>query len=167
MSDPLAVHKATVAGDLAALRRAYGNSPEFPNVRDECGEWCLDCAIYHGPIALVRALLDLGADPNYDQNGFPSLFAALDRAAPDEHEVLALLLEGGASVQQRGVNDYTALHQAACRNNAVAVDLLLAHGADPGARTRIDYYGTPLEEAERFGQVAGAAALRRWIASHP
>jgi ankyrin repeat protein len=166
MSDPLAIHKATVAGDLDALRRAYGGSTDFPNVRNESGTWCLEYAIYHGPIALVRTLLDIGADPNYDERSFPSLFAVLDRAAPDKHEVLALLLEAGANVQQRGTNDYTALHQAACRHNAAVVELLLAHGADPEARTRVDDYGTPVEEAERWGHVAGAAALRRWIASH-
>jgi hypothetical protein len=39
--------------------------------------------------------------------------------------------------------------------------MLLKHGADPRAATRIDNYGTPLEEAERFGHTIGAAALRR------
>jgi ankyrin repeat protein len=64
-------------------------------------------------------------------------------------------------VTQRGLNDYTALHYAACRDDAVAVEMLLKHGADPRAATRIDTYGTPLEEAERFGHTIGAAALRR------
>jgi ankyrin repeat protein len=110
----------------------------------------------------VRALLDAGADPNAAvDDGFPALFAAIDRATPDRHDVLAALLSAGADVQQRGVNDYTALHYAACRDDGSAVRLLLAHGADPGVRTRIDHYATPLEEAERFGHAAGAAALRR------
>jgi ankyrin repeat protein len=135
-------------------------------VRDECGQSCLDLAIYHGPLSLMRALLELGADPNYaDAGGFPSLFAAIDRATPDRHEVLALLLAAGADVNQRGFNDYTALHQAACRDDMAAVELLLRHGADPDARTRIDHYATPLEEAERFGHAAGADALRRWLAA--
>ncbi|HEX6533733.1 MAG TPA: ankyrin repeat domain-containing protein, partial [Gemmatimonadaceae bacterium] len=114
-------------------------------------------------VSLVRALLELGADPNYPGDGFPSLFAAIDRPAPDRHEVLALLLAAGADPAQRGTNDFTALHFAACRDDAAAVEILLRHGADPEARTRIDHYETPLEEAERNGHAAGAAALRKWI----
>ena len=161
MTDPLQIHNAITHGDLDGVRRAFGSSPDFPNVADECGTWCLDLAIYHGPLALVRALLDLGANPKHDDpGGFPPLFAAIDRAEDDWLEVLRLLLDAGADVHQRGLNDYTALHFAACRNDAAAVRILLAHGADPSARTRIDEYATPLEEAERFGHATGAAALR-------
>ena len=161
--DALALNSAIESGDLRALREAFGDDPEFPNVRDECGQTILDHAIYRGPLALVRSLIALGADTNYDDDGgFPSLFAACDRIAPDRHEVMALLLAAGANVQQRGVNDYTALHRAACRNDDGAVKLLLEHGADPEARTRIDEYATPLEEAERLGHKVGAEALRRY-----
>jgi ankyrin repeat protein len=168
MSDPhssaLRMESAIAAGDVAALRAAFGDDPAFPNVRDECGQCVLDHAIYRGPISLVRALLDLGADPNYDDDGgFPSLFAAVDRATSDRHEVLAMLLDAGADVRQRGTNDYTPLHHAACRDDARAVELLLRHGADRDARTRIDHYATPLEEAEYFGHRLGAEALRRGI----
>lgn len=165
MSDRyLEYHAAVVAGDVEAMRRALGDPPEFPNVRDECGCECLVYAIYHGPAGLVRTLLTMGADPDPEvDDGFPSLFAAIDRSAPDGHEVLTMLLEAGASAQRRGINDYTALHHAACRDDVLAVELLLAHGADPAARTRIDGYATPLEEAERFGHGEGAAALRRWL----
>lgn len=162
MNTILAIEAAAAAGDLNGLRAAFGAHPDFPNVRDECGQTCLEYAIYHGPVSLVRALLELGADPNFaDSGGFPSLFAAIDRRAPDRHDVLALLIAAGADVQQRGVNDYTALHYAACRDDAVAVEMLLRYGADPAAVTRIDHYATPLEEAERFGHAIGAAALRR------
>lgn len=165
MNKALAIEEAIVAGEVDDLRRAFGDIGNFPNVRDECGESCLDHAIYRGPVSLVRALLDLGADPNDpDPGGFPPLFAAIDRTAPDRHQVLALLLAAGANVNQRGVNDYTALHYAACRDDAAAVEILLQHGADPCATTRIDHYATPLEEAERFGHVTGATALRRWTA---
>ncbi|HEX6535035.1 MAG TPA: ankyrin repeat domain-containing protein, partial [Gemmatimonadaceae bacterium] len=96
MNQTLAIEKAIVAGDVDAVREAFGNPPDFPNVRDVCGDTCLDLAIYNGPVSLVRALLELGADPNYPGDGFPSLFAAIDRPAPDRHEVLALLLAAGA-----------------------------------------------------------------------
>ncbi len=166
MNKLLAIEQATVAGDMSALRAAFGNPSDFPNVQDQCGQSCLEYAIYRGPVALIRALLDLGADVDFpDAGGFPSLFAAIDRDAPDRHEVLELLLAAGANVQQRGVNDYTALHYAACRDDADAVEILLRHGADPDAATRIDHYATALEECELFGHRIGAEALRRWNAA--
>ena len=63
-------------------------------------------------------------------------------------------------------DDYTPLHHAASRDDAIAVTMLLDRGADPTARTRIDNYGTPLEEAEQFGHGIGAAALRNWLTAH-
>ena len=159
------------SGDLEALRSALDDPPGFPNVSGPigiCGP-ILEYAIYHSPIAFIRTLLDHGASPNYDDHmGFPSLIAAMScqqvagsRRRDDVHEVLRLLLERGADVQQRGVNDFTPLHYAVMLNDAPAVELLLAHGADRAARTRIDEYETPLELAERAGHRSLAERLRR------
>jgi uncharacterized protein len=61
----------------------------------------------------VQALLDMGANPNYE---------ALD-----------------------------------------AMEILLARGADPALKTRIDEYATPLDEAELTGNAEGAAMLKRLL----
>ena len=158
--------RAIKAGDLGAVRALLGDPPDFPNgpLPDDIyihEEYRLDHAIIHGPIALVKELLTLGADPNYPaSDGFPSLFAALGSGKEDRHERLKLLLDYGAYVHQRGVNDYTPLHQAACMDDAAAVEILLQRGADPQVRTRIDECATPLEEAEFLGRLKGAEALR-------
>ncbi|MEE1655036.1 ankyrin repeat domain-containing protein [Microvirga sp. CF3062] len=165
----LAFHKAIEAGDLKAIKTVLGDTPTFPNGPLPCDifiheEYCLDYAIYHGIISLVKELLELGADPNYpSSDGFPSLFAAMGSGKEDRHERLKLLLDHGADIQQRGVNDYTPLHQAACMDDAVAIEILLQRGADPNARTRIDHCATPLEEAEYFGHRQGAEALRKLV----
>src|SRR5512138_1758235 len=113
------VQRAIAAGDVTALRRLFGDDVAFPNVRDECGDWCLAHAIAHGPLELIRTLLALGADPTYrDPGGFPALFAALDRPPSDRELVLELLLAAGADMTQRGWNDYTVLHYAAWRDDA-------------------------------------------------
>jgi ankyrin repeat protein len=62
-------------------------------------------------------------------------------------EVLARLLDAGADPNQRGLNDWTALHFAVVETNVEAVRLLLARGADRELRTRIDDYETALELA--------------------
>ena len=163
MCDAIAVHEAYKQGDLERLKALLGNPPDFPNCHGPrgVGEIILEYAIYHSPIAFVRTLLELGADPNYEDNaGFPSLLAALSSQRPETYEIVELLLRFGADVQQRGVNDYTPLHLAAAMNDANLVRILLSHGADTNARTRIDDFTTPLEEAEKRSSLDAVKILR-------
>lgn len=150
-----AVHDAYRAGDLEALRHACGDLPDFPNSQhpQESGlGYPLEYAIYWSPMPFVRTLLEYGADPNYDDGaGFPALIAALSTKRPDRRDLIHLLLEFGADVHRRGLNDWTPLHYAANINDVEVIRLLLAHGADPNSRTRIDNCATPLEEAEGLG----------------
>lgn len=146
-------------GDLEALRAAVGASGDVPNgpMPLAIGP-CLEYAIYHSPLAFIRALLEIHADPNPAEHaGFPPLIAALScsRTRPgaparlDVVEIVRLLLEFGADPNQRGLNDYTPLHMAVGERNVEAVELLLKAGADPDCRIRIDACETPLEMAER------------------
>ncbi|HEX6590066.1 MAG TPA: ankyrin repeat domain-containing protein [Longimicrobiales bacterium] len=162
-SDTMAMHDAFVRGELDGLRRALGEPSDFPNTRLPLalGDDCLGYAIAHSPLVFIRSLIDAGADVNRpDDGGFPSLLAALSTGRADRHEILRLLLERGADVAQRGVNDYTPLHYAAALDDVAAIELLLAAGADAAARTRIDDRTTPLEEAELLGNDVAARALR-------
>lgn len=164
MRDPIALHKAYKRGDLEAVKTLLGNPPDFPNCRgpQALGKIVLEYAIYHSPLPFVRALLELGANPNYvESDGFPSLIAALAADREDRYAIVELLLRFGADLQQRGVNDYTPLHYAAARNDVRMVELLLRHGADPTAKTRIDDLTTPQQEAERRGFSALGQILER------
>jgi ankyrin repeat protein len=69
------------------------------------------------------------------------------------------LLSLGVDPDQRGINDYTALHMAAAVNHVETVRLLLEAGANPRLRTRIDDYETPRELAEKAGHSEIAALL--------
>ena len=114
---------------------------------------CLEYAIYHSPLRFIRELLEIGADANPEQHsGFPPLIAALSNSTrPDTLEVVELLLSFGADPDQRGINDYTALHVAVAERNRRAVELLLSAGADPDLRTRIDDLEAPLDLARGLG----------------
>lgn len=149
--ESISIHDAYKRGDLETLKTLLGDQ-----------KVSLEYAIYHSPLPFVRTLLELGADPNYeDSAGFPSLMALISTDRDDRYELAELLLSFGADTQQRGVNDYTPLHYAAARNDAKLIEILLAHGADPNARTRIDDFATPAEEAEIVRSVEALKALRR------
>ena len=153
------------AGDMAGVKAALGWPEDFPNTPQPMalasGDWPLVTAIGLSPLRFVRQLLDMGADPNYEAlDGFPSLFVAIDSGRADAGDLLALLLRQGAHPDQRGINDWTALHHAVARRDLAAVRLLLAHGADPHLRTRIDDCSTPLEDALAAGFAEAVAAMR-------
>lgn len=159
------VHDAYVRGDVDALRAALDDPADFPNCSQPfelaVGDYPLEYAIYWSPFAFVEQLIGLGADVNYpDQTGFPSLIAALSSRRADKLPVVKLLLESGADIGQRGVNDWTPLHYAVAERDIDAVRLLLAHGADSTLKTRIDDCTSPLEDAEAIGFTAGAALMR-------
>ncbi|MCL7971774.1 MAG: ankyrin repeat domain-containing protein [marine benthic group bacterium] len=161
--DVLKLHEAYVRGELEAVRRLLGDLPDFPNCPGPhgAGEIVLEYAIYHSPIAFVETLLDLGSDPVYGHHaGYPAVIAALSSERPDRLDLVALLLDRGADIQQRGVNGYTPLHWAAAENDPHLVEWLLARGADPRAKTNVDDYATPLEEALILGNQEAARALR-------
>ena len=61
---------------------------------------------------------------------------------------MKLLLDRGANPNCRGVNDWTPLHYCVSIRDADAINLLLASGANPELRTRIDDHDTALEGAE-------------------
>jgi hypothetical protein len=155
------IDAAFAAGDLAALRAALDDPPGFPNhVISLAFGPILTYAIYWSPLRFIEELLAIGADPNgYDHDGFPTLIAALCKTHPhagspardDVVEVMARLLDAGADPNQRGLNDWTALHYAVVETNVDAVRLMLARGADPTLRTRIDDCETPLELARSGG----------------
>jgi ankyrin repeat protein len=131
---------------------------------------CLVYAIYHSPLAFIRTLLEMGADPNAPvDDGFPPLIAALSCAhdvaggkrRTDVDDILRLLLRSGADPNQRGINDYTPLHMAVAERDTLGVQILLDGGADPELRTRIDECETPLEMATAAGLTAIAEILAR------
>ncbi len=161
----MAADAAYRAGDMAALRKALGDPPDFPNCRQApelgVGDHPLEYAIYWSPLAFIEELIALGADPNYpDDAGFPSLIAALSSGRRDRYEVVRLLIESGADLAQRGLNDWTALHHAVAQRDLEGVRLLMDHGADPTLRIRIDDRTTPLEDAEATGFAEALALLR-------
>ena len=78
--------------------------------------------------AVVRLLLDAGADPNRrNEDGDAPLHYA---AGHDTPVALRVLLDAGGDPDARGIDGDTALHRAVHDGNTEAVELLLQHNAD-------------------------------------
>ena len=174
MAVSIRLEAALEAGDLDAARSALELGSGWPNCVDPYTQsTVLSIALGRADLATIRLLLDLGADPNFAvvDDGFPSLIDVLHhrcrnwaelRQWADCHDVLRALIDAGADVNARGLNDWTALHFAVAADDPVAVEMLLDAGADPDARTRIDDLETPLDIA-RDGSPRALATLTEWL----
>lgn len=154
-----------LAGDLAGLQEAALLAEGFPLGLDSWGHAWIGRSVDVAPWAVIAWMIEAGA--GLKVAGDPLLMRAIDRSAgrwPDmgRHEILRRLIAAGAPLQARGMNDWTALHLAGVRGDIVALTILLAAGADRRARTCIDGYATPEEEARALGKGAAADFLRDW-----
>ena len=109
-------------------------------------------------IALVKALLDAGADANISDTNknTPLRWAVLDARIG----TIRLLLDRGSRINAKGYNGFTVLHDSVGHgdlNDLPMVQFLLSHGASVNARD--DSGATPLHCAASAGHTDLARAL--------
>jgi hypothetical protein len=143
-------------GDTARARAlcAAGEPVDAPTTC--AGYTALSVALVRGDVAMVRALLDLGADPDTrsDRGNFPLGHGIVHKAAL---EALEALVARGANVHAVNDDGFGALHAAAEVGHAAVVPWLLEKGLDLEARTGRGH--TALQIACALGHVDAAAAL--------
>eukprot|EP00730_Choanoeca_flexa_P004047 TRINITY_DN11584_c0_g1_i5.p2 TRINITY_DN11584_c0_g1~~TRINITY_DN11584_c0_g1_i5.p2 ORF type:complete len:153 (+),score=34.83 TRINITY_DN11584_c0_g1_i5:611-1069(+) len=106
------------------------------NIKGKEGHTPLWAACSIGDIAMVKVLLEKGAEINVHEQG-PNNALPIYVAAFNNHiDVLEFLLANGAEVDARTTIHTTTLHGAAQVGNCQAVKVLLEHGADPNARNQ-------------------------------
>jgi ankyrin repeat protein len=119
------------------------------NVGNRYGVRPLSLAAVNGDGPVIAALLAAGANPNSTlMEGETALMTA---ARSGNVEAVALLLDAGANVNaQESWKGQTALMWAAAEGHAAVIPSLVAHGADPGLRSKRGF--TALLFAARDGQ---------------
>lgn len=131
--------RAAARGDLGAVKACVGESGALLNERDRYGDTAVGYAARRGRREVVAWLLERGADPTitrtgHDEGWSPLFWACCDAA---DVEIVKMLLEAGCDASAEANNHGTArdtpLHRAAKYGNDVLVDILIEHGADPGA----------------------------------
>ena len=129
-----ALIEAIARHDLDAVRRGLAAGGDLARAADASGSTPLMHAAARGTVAIMRALLDGGAEVNASN---VRKATALHWAVPDPEKV-RLLLAHGAHVDARTVEGRTPLYLAAMLPDGVpAARLLLGAGADVEATTMV------------------------------
>jgi ankyrin repeat protein len=155
----LDVFEAAALGDAARLRELVRADPAAARGFAPDGWTPLHLASFFGRDEAVDVLLAAGADVrsvSRNHEGNMPLHAAL--AGRGVGRICTMLLARGADVRAIDAGGHTALHHAAFRDDVGLVNTLLAHGADPTARTHDGK--TALAIAEAHGRTTVARRLR-------
>lgn len=117
-----------------------------PNQRDTSGWTPLHAAAISGKLEIVKLLLERGTYTDADRESCLREAAAYGRS-----KVVKLLIVQGTDPNKGDEEGYTALHNAARRNDFETVKMLLLHGADPSIKSK---RGTlPIHLAIKFPRV--------------
>lgn len=128
-----------VSDDVAAIRRLLAEDASLARSVDGFGSTVLMHAAASGSIAVMRTLIEAGAEVNAANSRRAT---AMHWAQPDAAKV-ALLLSKGAAVDAKTVEGRTPLYVAATLAAGIpSMQLLLEAGANPNADTLVG--ATPL-----------------------
>jgi ankyrin repeat protein len=170
--------------DVAAVRAALADHADV-NLPDADGFYPLQLAVSRGDAEIVRLLIDAGADVRRtDRAGMDALATAvlgnkpaiaqllLDRGAPLENarrrhsllgvavvmseDLVRLLLRAGANPNERWPGERTPLQCATAAGSDEAVQALLAAGATPEAKPKLE----PIASAAPMPPRSGTRMMR-------
>lgn len=120
--------EAAARNDVEALKRLKATLPVGPNFKID-GRVPLASATRAGAIGAVRALLDMGADPNFAHaQGQGSLFTSFYNLPPQHvHEMLRILVDKGLNINSTPPGRFPLLFMA---KDVPLLRLLISLGAD-------------------------------------
>jgi ankyrin repeat protein len=128
----LGVLEAAGTGRTDRLRELLDADPDAArHDRTPEGFTPLGLAAFLGGPAVVRVLLEHGANADDDADNRFGVRPVNAAAAAHDHETMRLLLEAGADPNARQQGGFTPLHTAAHTDDVEMARLLLEHGADP------------------------------------
>ena len=146
-------------GDRAGFLGALANNPRLSTLRGPGGATPLMAAALYGDTALVKTLLDQGANPNAvnDAGATPLMWALTDL------DTTRLLVDRGADANARSNDGRVPLIIAAgIRGNRDVLALLMDHGAKPSAQSP-GLVGGPMTAITEAAKQGDEAAIRLLI----
>ena len=158
-SPALTIFEAAAVGDAARVRAILDADATALGARSDDGWTALHLAAHFGHVDVVHLLLARRADVHARSTNAmanqPLHAAAAGRAAAT---IAAQLLTHGAKVDATQTGGFTALHEAAFKNDVALVNLLLVHGASVTLRTNDGETAEAI--ATRLGHTTLARRLR-------
>ncbi len=151
-------------GETLAAVKAYVESGADVNAlldeRDVLMESMLHLAAEHHHVAIMKYLLEHGADPNLENGHCDScpLLKVIGHR-DDNPAAVTLLLDHGADPNRAEHNCELPLNVAVIMGHAKTVELLLARGADPSRKTGRSKSKTAFEWAEEMRRAKISALL--------
>jgi ankyrin repeat protein len=106
--------------------------------------------VHSGDVEVASLLIEFGADVNLRDKGCYGTVLQMALTAGSHEEMVKLLLDSGAKVDQVFSYGNVELHLAVFKGYTNSVRWLLEHGANPNLKN--DYGHTPLYEAMKHGQ---------------
>ncbi|WP_241462579.1 ankyrin repeat domain-containing protein [Tateyamaria sp. ANG-S1] len=140
-------------GELDQLEFASQVVDGFPLERDSCygSPWIVH-AVSSGSLQSVKWMIEKGVNLQpICTDGYPPVIRCIEVEGPEKYQILSLLIDAGADINERGINGWTPLHVAAVRDDEASMRILLEGGADRTITTKIDDDATAEEEARNLG----------------
>jgi ankyrin repeat protein len=147
------MYMAALRGDDRYVHDALRRDRSLANEEDTCHHRPISAAARRGDIAMVRVLLQHGADPNLPEEGAPRGHALWVAVHDRRHELVKLLLAHGADPNGMVESSGTPMDMA--RKDPELLTLLRAHGGmdpDNGDREELGrlIQGRRFDEIERL-----------------
>ena len=156
-----------MSGEVKDFEELSALDDDFPNGCDTYlqSQWIMH-AISSGSLTSVQWMLEQQVELLFCENdGYTVIHAVLDRDDEHKYTILEALLNAGADVNAKGINNWTPAHMAAVRNDVQSLKMLVEHGADLTIKTAIDNYATPLEEALILSRFVDCQAAIEYLQS--
>jgi len=165
-----ALHIASIRGYAGIVRTLIDHGAN-PNA--ECDDWDehinnvtwtpFHAALARGRLEVARVLLEYGTNVNHPGSDGDSPLHIASGCDSDDVRVVRFLLDRGANPS--ALNDWneTALHHASCSGGPVVVRLLLHHGLEVNARSRIGWHSSHSHSSRSRWRRMGS---KGWIPLH-
>lgn len=135
--DPRIAHSVATTGEISVEACAHtGRIAVVDFLLASGAPYSLPTAVVRGDLARAKALLDEDPERIHERGAHDFALAWYPVIGGGNLELMQLLLERGADIEQQHYLGTTALHWAAIRGPIEMVHLLIEHGADVNRRGR-------------------------------